>query len=141
MRRAGIQVSRDTGRVELGETEAEQPHERTRALQIGIIGCVLVSGAGVRAGPGQVQRHVGLVTDDPAVVAGRDGEEVARTQEPFGSIGHPHGRFPAEDEPNVVDLTQRRPRDRAHMLGPPPPGLVHGPAKLLAANTDRSNRP
>src|SRR3954471_15745054 len=73
-----------------------------------------------------VQRHVRLVADDPAVVSGRHVEELARRHHPLGPVVH-RDRGPAtEDEAHVLDVAGLLAARLADVLGPFPARLVGG---------------
>src|SRR5581483_4586081 len=71
------------------------------------------SAAGIRLRAEQVQGNVLLVSEHPAVVPGRDGEEVAGPQPVLAAVGQPDGGRAAQDEAEVLDLTELGPGDRA----------------------------
>jgi hypothetical protein len=71
-----------------------------------------------------MERDVRIVTDDPAVVARRDVEEVAGLQYPFRAVVHPCDRLAAEYETDVLDLTGGAAHDRRDVLRPAPTRFV-----------------
>src|SRR3954467_11505484 len=75
-----------------------------------------------------VQRDVGLVAHNPAVVARRDVEEVARPHDPLLPVVHPHRGAAAEDQTDVLHRARGLARRRTDMLRPAPARLVGGAA-------------
>src|SRR3954447_22560965 len=82
-----------------------------------------------------VQRHVPLVADDPAVLGGRHVEELAGLHHPLGPVVHRDRSASAEDEADVLDPAGLLAARLAHVLGPPPAGLVGGPAERHGADS------
>jgi hypothetical protein len=76
-----------------------------------------------------VERDVGFVADDPAVVARRDVEEVAALHQVLGLIVHLGDRLPAEHQADALDLAGGRAHGRRDVLGPAPARLVGRPTQ------------
>jgi putative flavoprotein involved in K+ transport len=94
-------------------------HEKKSGMPGGLIGrCRVLLAAE------DVERDVRRVADDPAVVAGRDVEEVARVHHSLGTVVHLRDRLAAEDEADVLDLAGGGADGRPDMLGPAPTRFV-----------------
>jgi hypothetical protein len=76
-----------------------------------------------------VERDVGLVADNPAVVAEWDVEEVAGLDQSLGAVVHLCDRLSAEDETDVLDLAGGSAGDRRDVLGQAPAWFVRRPAE------------
>src|SRR5512132_1864043 len=75
-----------------------------------------------------MERDVGLVAHDPAVVSRRDVKHVSRTHDTFFTAIHGDHGPSGDDHANVLHLTAGRAGDRSGVMRPPPPRLVGGPA-------------
>jgi hypothetical protein len=60
----------------------------------------------------EVERNVGFVSDDPAIVAWRYVEEVTGAQIELAAVVHPDFGMTREDQSNVLDFSHRGARYR-----------------------------
>jgi hypothetical protein len=94
---------------------------------------------GVVLGAEEMERDVGGVTDDPAIVAGRAGgnvEERAGAEFVDGAVVEGGGGAAGEDQADVFDVAARGTNRGADVQGPLPAGLVGGAADGDAADAD-----
>src|SRR5262245_21806053 len=94
----------------------------------------MCSGLCVISGPDQVHRHVGPVTNDPAVVSARDVEDVAGAELEHPAVVHRRRGTPADHDPDVLDLAARLLQRAANVLGPFPTWLVRSACDCQAAD-------
>src|SRR5262245_41930782 len=73
-----------------------------------------------------VKRDIGLLADDPAVVSGRNVEEVPRLHQPLSPVVHLGDGLPAEYESDMLHLARCGAYSRRNVLRPSPAGLVGG---------------
>jgi hypothetical protein len=71
-----------------------------------------------------VQRDVGFVAHNPAVVTGRNVEEVPRAHHNLGTLVHLRHRLAAQHESDVLNLARALARRRTNMFRPFPSRLV-----------------
>ena len=71
-----------------------------------------------------VEGDVGLIADHPAVVSGRDVEEVASPHHHFASVVHLGHRLTAQYEADMLNLARRLTSHRPDVLRPLPTRLV-----------------
>jgi AraC-like DNA-binding protein len=88
-----------------------------------------------------MQRDVGLIADDPAVVAGRDREQITRFHRGFGSIGHLDRTPPADHQPKMLSRAEVRADERTDVLRPSPAGLIRGSPDHLAGDLEHLKSP
>src|SRR5271156_6431314 len=86
-----------------------------------------------------MQRDVGLVADDPAIVArwaGRNVEQSAGAQFVDGAVVHRGGSAAGEDQADVFDIATRGADGGADVQGPAPARFVGGAPDGHAAEAD-----
>src|SRR5580693_7264500 len=79
---------------------------------------------------------VRLITNDPAIVAGWNVEQVARFHFVDSAVGHGGGGFAANDEAHVFDLAFAAAGGGADVFRPAPAGFVAGTADGHASDVD-----
>src|SRR5512132_406868 len=85
----------------------------------------------------EVQRHVRLITNDPAVVRHRRNvQKVACVKLNYATIVERNCRGSRENEPDVFNGTTRRANARADVLTPFPPGLIRRTTNCDSAEVD-----
>src|SRR5207253_3230749 len=84
--------------------------------------------AGVMLGAEEVKGDIRLVADDPTVVAGTDGEEIAGFHFVITAVVHPAGGGAGNDEADVLHFARTCAGRRSDVLGPFPARLVTRPA-------------
>src|SRR4051794_7458878 len=104
-----------------GSSEPPHPASATSTASAAALGRVLLASQ-------EVERHVGIVADDPRVVPRRHVEEVARAHHALLAVVHPDGRGARHHQPDVLDRARRGAGRGADMLGPAPARLVRRPA-------------
>lgn len=82
-----------------------------------------------------MKRHVFLVANAPAVVAGRHSEKRARSQEKLAAIAGAHRSGAGDYEAYVTDLAQLGARNGTNVRCPSPAWLIDCSAQLYVAHT------
>lgn len=85
----------------------------------------------------EVEGLVLLGADHPAVVAGRNAEEVARVHDDLAAVAHSEPPGARKHEPDMLDLAEFSPCRGSKMLGPAPSGLVHRSSDLETADSEQ----
>src|SRR5262249_47411244 len=94
-----------------------------------VSGCVSVVIGPVAICSEEVQRHVGIVADDPAVVRHRsDVEQVTGVEFGHLAVGERRGGDSGQDQAHVLHLTATEPEGGTDMRRPSPPRLIRRPS-------------
>jgi len=92
----------------------------------------------VLLGAKEVQRHIRLITNDPAVVRHRRNvKQIACVKFNYATIIERNGRGSRENKPDVFNGTTRRANTRADVLAPFPPGLIRRTTNCDSAEVDQ----
>src|SRR4051794_24548419 len=83
-----------------------------------------------------MQRDIGLIAHDPAVVPGRDVEDIARAHLDHLAVIHRRRGLAGDDHPDMLDLARRLAKRGADMLGPFPARLISCAADSHPADMD-----
>jgi hypothetical protein len=85
----------------------------------------------------EVQGHVRVISDDPAIVPRGDVEKVSGLQVDHAAIVHGRHGTTGYDEPYVLDHATFLTRNFAHVFRPLPAWIVGGPADRHLADFDQ----
>jgi hypothetical protein len=84
----------------------------------------------------EIDRHAGLVPDDPCVVTRRHGKEIAGANLRLGAVVHGDVHSAREDVTQVVRLAAIGAGNWLHVLRPSPSRLVGGVQNCMTADVD-----
>src|SRR5687768_5120130 len=98
-------------------------------------------GRRVMVGAEEMQRHIRLVADHPAVVAGRDVKEVAGAHLDHPAVVHRRRRAARHDHSDMLDQARLLAERSADMDRPFPPRLIGRPADDHLAHVDQLEPP
>jgi hypothetical protein len=90
----------------------------------------------VLPGTEQVQGDIVLIPHYPAIVPGRDAEEIARPEDNFGPVCHLDRRMARYHQAEVLYLAKLGAGRWPNVLRPPPTRFVDSTPYLLTANNE-----